>query len=256
MLRAQAPARPAGNLAFEVASVKPDTSNTQTSVAAPPGRFIAINAPLATLLSVAYQLPWFRIVDGPDWISGRFDVSAKMPDGAGPEQLRPMLQRLLAERFLLKAHRDTRDQPVYALVLARTDGRFGPQLRRSTVDCAARRSQRVAAGARGADLATGADPSCDVGVTPGQLRLRGVPLDALSNWLSTIVGDRVVVDRTGLTGTFDADLQYAAQPGGVGPHDAPSVFTAVQEQLGLKLEPSRAAVDVLVIDSVRRPAPD
>ena len=242
---------------FEVASVKPNASGALSpSDTVSSGRFIATNESLRNLITLAYRIPWFRVVGGPDWLSNRFDIVAKIPDAGQAAQVQVMLQHLLTDRFALEVHRETRDQPVYALVIARTDRRLGPQLHTSDVDCAQVMARRAAAEKSGAGSQAGQDESCSrPPLAPGHLTLHGLRLESLTNWLSGILGDRAVVDRTGLSGNFDVDLRYAVTPAGA-PSDSPSIFTAVQEQLGLKLEPTRAPIEVLVIDSAQRPEPD
>ena len=215
-----------------------------------------------------FRLPG-QIVGGPAWINtDRFDINAKAEGNPPADGLNAMLRQLLADRFALKVHTEQREVDVYTLVLARADGRLGPGLRKPAVDCQARED------ARKRDAAAGVPPSQSVPPGPpkpgerpecgmmsssmnGVLRLAtgGTPISAIGTIVQTTVG-RPVLDRTGLTGRFDIDLQFA----GTGPlvnadtPDAPaSVFTAVQEQLGLKLEPRKERMEVLVIDSVERP---
>lgn len=265
--------------AFEVASVKPNrTGAPGGSFVMPPGRFTATNIPLKVLITNAYQLSFFQVVGGPEWVStDRFDVAAKAPDGSPPEQTRAMVRTLLKDRFKLVVHMETRETPIYALVKARADDQLGPNLKRSTMDCGPIRAQRAeataaAAGARGGRVAVAAPPGPNEQVVCGMrasgrggatLRYRAgnITMMALAGALRPYVG-REVVDRTGLTGEFDLDLQFSAPPT-TGPidtgipvaplDDAASVFTALQEQLGLKLESTRGPVELMVIDSAERP---
>lgn len=263
---------------FEVASVKPNrTGAPGGSFVMPPGRFTATNIPLKVLITNAYQLSFFQVVGGPGWVgTDRFDIAAKAPDGAPPEQTRAMVRTLLKERFKLVVHMETQDTPIYALV--RAGDRLGPKLTRSTMDCGPIRAQRAAATAAAA-RARGAAPVPVPGAPDSnekpvcQMRLSGrggatlslragnITMATLANSLRTYAG-REVVDRTGLTGEFDFELQFAALPttsaadGGVpvAPlDDAASVFTALQEQLGLKLESTRGPVELMIIDSAERP---
>jgi uncharacterized protein (TIGR03435 family) len=161
-----------------------------------------------------------------------------------------MLRTLLTERFTLAAHNETRERPVYALVLAREDRRFGPQLQKSPTDCAT---------AKGAD-------ACGSSVGPGFIRSRGRTMAQLAESLSRLSNtgsslNRLIVDRTGLEGQYDVTLKFTPEnipPGNVPGFPAvdpngPSIFTALQEQLGLKLDSQRAPVNVLVIDRADRP---
>lgn len=267
------------NLSFEAASVKPNKSGSgQVSIGIQPGgRFNAVNVPLRLLIRNAYQLQDFQLVGGPGWMtSDRFDIVAKAdpaslpplpapPGTAGPFQI--MLRNLMADRFKLKVHKETREMPVYALQLARPDGKLGPQLRPATVDCAAL-AGRGRGGPPPAPPAPGERPACGMRIGPGVMSGGGFPLSQLATALSQFV-QRVVIDRTGLTGNFDLDLAWTpdqipqAPPGGApagappsAPLDGPSIFTALQEQLGLKLESVRGPVEVLVIDSVEQPTED
>jgi uncharacterized protein (TIGR03435 family) len=212
-----------------------------------------------------------QIVDAPSWIGAEhFDVIAKAagdippptPGNPGPIQL--MMRSLLAERFKLAVHRETRESPAYALELVRRDGRLGPQLHRSTVDCAAIAAARGRTG--GPPTGSGTDrPQCGIRAAGGQMMAGGIPLSQLGTLLSSMV-QRVVIDKTGLTGNFDFDLKWTPDrmpqgaPGSPIPApsdpDAPSIFTALQEQLGLRLESAKNTVEVLVIDHVERPTPD
>ena len=264
---------------FEVASVKPNTTGSPGgSFVMPPGRFSATNLPLKVLITNAYQLSFFQVVGGPDWVStDRFDVAAKAPDGSLPEQTRAMVRTLLKDRFKLVVHRETRDTPIYALVRARADEQLGPNLKRSSMDCGPIRAQRAEATAAAARASGGRVPVpsasgpneqvvCGMrasGRGGATLRYRGgnITMAALAGALRPYDG-REVVDRTGLAGEFDLDLQFSAPPT-TGPietgipvaplDDAASVFTALQEQLGLKLESTRGPVELMVIDSAERP---
>jgi uncharacterized protein (TIGR03435 family) len=183
-----------------------------------------------------------------------------------------MLQDLLEDRFKLRAHRETREMPIYALALARSDGKLGEGLRVSTVDCAAMRGRGRGGrmgppGGRGdGPPPPGERPQCGMRVAPNQVMAGGVSLTQLTQMLSQFT-QRIVIDRTGLTGNFDIDLTFTPDrlPQGPPPPGAPpinidpngpSLFTALQEQLGLKLDSERAPVEVLVIEHVERPTPD
>ena len=271
------PATPADTsdaaLAFEVASVKPNNSagrNVRLQIQ-PGGRFTATNVSLREIIRAAYQVQPFQIVGGPGWMnSDRFDIVAKAesdfpqtPPGGPPGPLQLMLRSLLAERFNLTARTESRDMPIYELVLAREDGRLGEGLQPSAVDCA---GGRQGPGRGAAPPAPGERPNCGMRIGPGVLSAGGMPLSQFANGLAPMV-ERVVIDRTGLSGNFDLDLEWTpdqqlAQGPFGGPDlppvdpNGPSIFTAVQEQLGLKLESGRGPVDVLVIDSVEQPTPD
>ncbi len=271
--------------AFEVASVKPNTSGTVQRGGGPqPGRFVRSNVTLRQLIQMAYSQQAFdrrEISGGPDWIdSERFDVEAKiddgqagnlgrlyLPDGKGsPGLAYQMVKALLADRFKLVVHSETRDRPVYALVLARADRRMGPQLQRSAVDCDAVMAAIVANGRPPGPAKTGGAPPCSMGGGAGRLMGNALTMQQIGNGLSPYV-NRVVRDRTGMAGNFDLDLAWTPAPGeyaGLGPfdHNAPaaaeatSIFTALQEQLGLRLEATTGPVDVIVVDRAERPSVD
>ena len=276
--QAQGQARPS----FEVASVKPNESgdgNIRIGLQ-PGGRFTASNVPVTQLIRFAYQLQPFQIVNAPSWANNdRFDISAKAegevppaPLGGPPGPMQLMVQSLLADRFKLTAHTETRDMPIYNLVLARGDGRLGDKLKASTLDCAAIAAARRGGGPPPAPDFT-ARPQCGMRIGPGNLAAGGMALAAFANSLGPML-QRVVVDTTGLSGTFDFDLTWTpdvpqgalnappppgAPPGAAGPAidpNGPTIFTAVQEQLGLKLEPARGPVQVFVVDRLEPPTPD
>ena len=235
--------------------------------------------PLRALIAIAYgdprPLPSFQIAGGPDWIDAdQFDVEAKALGNFPETQTEPgfstsgelMLQALLVERFKLTVHKETRQLPIFGLTTARSDGKLGPQLRASSgADCAASPTGGPPAAQDPNTL-----PRCGVlqfvGGTPANLRharIRFATMDQIAKNLESFVGlGRAVSNRTGLTGTFSLDLEFTAVP----PTDSPdrtgvndsgtSVFTALQEQLGLKLESTRGPVDVIVIDSAEHPTPD
>lgn len=269
---AQTPSQTSSAPAFEVASVKPNKGDGPTeSGVQPGGRVTMINVPLRLLIRSAYQVQDEQIVDAPGWISSEhFDVIAKAPGDVpqpapgSPGPVQAMMRSLLAERFKLAVHREMRESSAYALELARRDGKFGPKLQRSTTDCAAIAAARGRNG--GPPTPSGTDrPPCGIKAAGGQMLAGGQPISQLTTILSQIV-QRVVIDKTGLTGNFDFELKWTPdrnpqnQPGGAGilasDPDSPSIFTALQEQLGLKLEPAKNMVEVLVIDHVERPTPD
>jgi uncharacterized protein (TIGR03435 family) len=257
-------------LEFDVASVKPNKSGDAQGLMRPQpgGRFLATNVTLRMLIRNAYQLPTEQIADGPSWMnSDRFDVVATATDVVPQAQVLRMLQALLTERFKLQVHREMRDLPVYALVMARRDRRLGPQLRRVAVDCTGT-DVTILKGQFGAPTGP-RDPNARcgfIGPGPEGLRLRGMTMEDLAKFLQPSVR-RPVIDRTGLTGYFDLDLPMTAEIGPPPPPpglpDAvedrslfPTIFTAVQERLGLKLESTRAATEVLIIDRAEKPTPD
>ena len=263
MFGAQAPA-------FEAASVKHNTSGDwRKSIGpAPGGRFVANNNTLRDLLPFAFGVPQqmasIRIVGGPKWVDDeRYDVTARVDGAWTLPQMSDMLRALLADRFKLVAHRETREMPTYALVAASSSS----PLRRSDVNQAACDARRAAIQRREPIPPSegGAKPVCPTGRTlPGSITAVGWSMDALATTLSPWVG-RVIADRTQLTGLFDFELRWTPDQPIRLPDDAapialdpngPSIFTALEEQLGLKLQSTRGPVDVVVIDSVQRPTTD
>src|SRR6185369_7699127 len=200
---AQTPATPT----FEAASVRTNTSGQARMSGGVRGRtYTAVNMPLRPIIAAAYDLSLqsFRLVGGPAWIGAdRFDITGTLPEGAGRRELPMMLRALLVERFKLVVHTETRETPIYELVVARRDGTLGSGLRTADVDCETTPADRDRCQSQIGDTIVG----------------RGQTLGSLARMLSPFVG-RQVVDRTGLKGGFDFDLQFpelAAGPGGAGP---------------------------------------
>lgn len=270
----QQPATDAVRAAFEIASVKPNTSaNSGRGLTRfqPGGGLGATNFTLRELVEFAYQRHPFdqrEVAGGPAWVeSDRFDVVARAasehvvdPDGV-PRQTLLLVRALLAERFKLKVHEENRDRPVYVLMMATAEGTFGPRLRTSgDVDCGA-----VMKGQRPA-MRPGQGPPCGFKTPPGRLFASTFTMPAIASLISRHV-DRLVIDRTGLEGRFDVELEAAEikpapdyKPGpsdlALPPAAGPSIFVAVREQLGLKLEPQTAPVAVLIVDHAVRPIPN
>ena len=259
---------------FEVATVKPVKSADATNRISiqPGGRLTFTNITLKQLIGTSYQRFGFdsrEVIGGPEWVdSDRWEVLAQAkgelvgPDGF-PGPAFAMLRNLLAERFRLQVHDEKRERSVYLLEFSRPDRRLGTRLRPSTTDCVAIMRDEV----RGKPPAVepGQMRPCSIGVPPGRLRASAVTVASLATVLGSFVG-RPVVDRTGLDGVFDIELEFSPEsrpgflppdPGAAPPAgDGPSLFTALQEQLGLKLVSGRAPIDVLVIDRAERPTPD
>lgn len=259
---AQAPA----TTPFEVSSIKRNTTGGFIGINVQPnGRLVITNAPVGDMIEVAYQLQPYQVVGAPDWVlRDPYDVLANgEPDraplaGAGtpvsPTQIR--LRQLLADRFRLRMHMETREMPIYALTRARADGALGTQIERVSIDCSV--NQGPPSGPPALPK-PGERPPCRMFITPVSIAAGGVPLAQFVSILSRQVG-RSVVDRTGLEGLYSFSLSFApnpiaAPPGAAPPpaSNAPSLFTALDEQLGLKLQPDRGPVEVLVIDGVDRP---
>jgi uncharacterized protein (TIGR03435 family) len=227
----------------------------------PGGRMLLVNAPVMMLLLQAYLIPDSRIVGAPPWTrSERYDVTAQAEGDPPREQMRQMARALLADRFKMAAHIETREQEGFALVLARSDASLGPQIRRSAVDCAAREAaERAGTPQPPAPPAANGGPVCGTNAGNGALTSGAIKMPLLALSLSLAV-DRPVVDMTGLPGDYEVTLKYSPERRlGAGPDadrpagDDASIFTAVQEQLGLKLVPHHGTAEFLVIDHLERP---
>jgi uncharacterized protein (TIGR03435 family) len=263
-VRAQSqPGASAPSPSFEAASIKLDRSGSgrhSINQDLPGGRLRAINVSLAGFMRAAYQVPASRILATPAWFDSEyFDVEAISADDNSGDENRLRLQALLADRFKLVIHHETRQLPVYALVLAKP-GRLGPQFHVNDGNCDSAppaTSPGFPAGQPGAHLNCG-DTSGDANRSGVHYSGRKISMDkfliALAGPASDRNLDRPVVDRTGLTGTFDFTLEFSPLSNVAGASSGsltlPSLFTALEEQLGLKLKTETAPVDVIVIDHV------
>jgi uncharacterized protein (TIGR03435 family) len=250
---------------FEAASVRPNTSGSDSEQIRllPGGRLEIRNMTLRMLLRTAYNVTSFQISSGPGWLdSDRFDIAAKPDTDPGPAGLLLMLRSLLKQRFALAAHREVREQRAYLLTRSRgslkleaADGTcvprdpghvpLAPQPGQPPPNyCGSMRRRRQLLEGIGVPIA---DPE-------------GFTLNTLAGQLSSILG-RAVIDKTGLTGIFnfqihwtpEDDLAQSGSPAATSDTVAPSLFTAIQEQLGLRLESGRGPVELLVIDHVEKP---
>ena len=234
---AQQPPSPPASANFEVASVKQNISGDRRQVVLPQpgGKITFTNIPALQLIVMAYQLTPLQLVGGPGWLeTDHFDIVAKLerepePRTSGPNPQMLALRSLLADRFKLKLHNQTRELDVYNLVMLKP-GAPGPAMTRSKADCAA--------------------SQCGASTVGGVVRATGVPTASIAQLLTNQTG-RVVYDRTNLAGGWDFTFKLSdADP------DAPSVFTVIQEQFGMKRESAKAPVEVTVIDSVEHPTDD
>ena len=272
-------------LAFEVASVKPATPPAGPGFFTnPSGRFSMPYASLRMLIGMAYQIQDWNLMNAPAWTQSTFfSINAKMPEGVplapprsgDPPAMMLMLRTLLAERFQLKVHTEKREMQAYRLVLARQDGKLGSNINATQTDCAAVNKERMAmakAGTPPRPPEFGKPMLCGMQGGPAQVIASSIEIRQLVPMLQAQLR-APVSDRTGLSGTFDLHLawtpdQLPPRPPGspadgpirVGPFtidpNGPSLMTALQEQLGLKLESVKEMVDVLVVDSVSQPTPD
>jgi uncharacterized protein (TIGR03435 family) len=279
---------PAGRAQFDVASVKVHPPPlTRIIVQTPPGRFLAEGFSLKMLVGRAFGVPDVRVVGGPSWVdSERYDIEGKTTEGTiPPAQLSLMIQSLLEDRFQLKAHKETRELPMYELVVARG----GSKLKMSDDQTPPAPPTPGGAPPRGA----GPGPGPGGGPAPGPAAGRGAgdpfgngPLPrgafiggrgnlraaavSVSNFVNFLVNQlgRPVIDKTGISGLYDLQLEWTPGseqvPGPFAPNPAappppadasgPSLFTALQEQLGLRLESTKGPVEVVVVDSAQKPA--
>jgi len=248
-----------------VVSVTPSDTARVRRDAPVTDRFDWFDVTLAMLIRDAYGLFDSQVIGGPDWMrSKRWDVSAKAA-ALAPDDARELVRRLVEDRFALKAHTETREVPIYNLVLARSDRTLGPRIKPATVDCTPFLTGKrpMQESPRDPDNRFGL---CSVGgaFTPAGLltpRLNGRPLTGLIQHLEEAM-ERRVIDRTGLKGNYDIELSYLDQSLADPSLPAaqalrgPSLFAALQEQLGMKLEAGRGPVEVLVVDSASAPTPN
>jgi uncharacterized protein (TIGR03435 family) len=245
---------------FEVASIKPNASrDAAESVSLQAGGGVRMTGfRLNTLIRVAYStgttLTPDRLVGGPSWINvDRYDIVAKAEgdlmfdvEGRRPARVIAMLKTLIEDRFKVRVHTESRKLAAFALTLARRDRQLGPQLQESKVEC-----PKYAGGRAPANV----DPDrwCGFRRAPGTVTARSVTMPEVAVYFSGFaVVSRPVVDRTGLSGRYDLRVQFIEGPD----TDSGSLFTALNEQLGLAFHSERATLPVIVIDHAERPTPD
>lgn len=247
-LSAQAPPQPAGGLLrFEAASIKRNTSG-RFGMDGPSFKgttYSAINAPVQALISDAYGVSGRDVMGGPKWIfsqlldggNERYDVIAKAAEGSSVDDQRAMLRTLLAERFAFRFHRDKRELSVYILTKLNEGRSLGPNLRNAVKDCLPR-------------------TACEGRIGGGRAAYTGAQWSNVLQAIAAGLDGARLVDRTGLSGAFDFELNYTPLGIPTSADSGPDVMTAVRQQLGLKLETGRAPFDVLIIDNIERPTPD
>jgi len=285
------------NTRFEVVSVKPVANAT-----GPLGRFLPLlprfeftELPIGWLLRQALQKPDYQMIGAPAWINtDRFTIMAKAPDGTPQAALTTLILNLLKDRFQLATHVESRDLPIFNLVMARTDGRLGPDIKATPADCQSTIAERnaatqaAAAGLRPSNGAPaplpgmpGGPPLPDLNaptvacgfarLITGNIAVSGRTIAQFVPTLSDLLG-RPVIDKTGLTGRYDFDMKLDIQAvlamaramganvpaaaANITPSDGSSLMTALNDQLGLKLDSVRVPMDVVVVDSVEAPTPD
>jgi uncharacterized protein (TIGR03435 family) len=270
------------NTRFEVVSIKPLADDTaRMLVRMTPGRFEA-TVPVGLLLRQALQKADYQIVGAPGWIdTERYSISAKVPEGVPNNAVGVLLTNLLKDRFQLTTHLETRELPTFNLVVARSDGRLGPDLKVTSAECSATSKERLAAATAAAGRGERSAPpppgSLD-GLPPCGFVRNGAGIAAgsgrtIADLVPTLadVVSRPVIDKTGLTGMYDYLLKFAPDsarspglirllspetPVPAADGNAPSLAAALQEQLGLKLESARGSVEVVVIDKIEKPTVD
>jgi uncharacterized protein (TIGR03435 family) len=208
---------------FEAASLKLNASGDPGGAirTEPGGRFVCTNSTMRAILRYAWNVRDFQIVGAPAWFEvDRYDITATGNAKVTIAEVRLMVQALLAERFALVTHRDKRDLPIYALVV----------------------------GSKGVRMKENLEGDTTVATAPGQIEAHKVNMNMLANQLAGLIGQSVV-NKTELKGTYDVKLHWATE---AGDPNEPSIFAAVQEQLGLKLDSQKGPVDVLVVDSAKR----
>ena len=237
---AQQPSAPS----FDVVSIKVNRSGAQGgSSRGQPGRYVGVNVTLMRLIRLAYR-PIEEFDGGPDWKDrDHFDVQASTGADTSQTQMLAMLRTMLADRFKLRAHTETRSLPVYELRLSRADGRLGSGLARVADACPPPASPGVPPAASAI--------RCGFTVDDGVLKGMGT-MAAIASELT--VSGRHAVDRTGLEGVYRIEVRWSPDNGAGLPADAPpEIFTAVREQLGLRLQAATAPTEVVVIESAERP---
>jgi uncharacterized protein (TIGR03435 family) len=234
---AQSPA-----LRFDVVSVKENTGSDLSIriEAQPPDGYRQTNYPLSNLVTYAFNISQpSRIVGLPDWTrSARYDMSGKATGIITDDQRRAMLRAVLEQDFGVRTHVESREQTIYVMTAARADKRLGPGLK-PRPDCAAEKCSSAGTG------------------RPDGLEVRAITLTQLAEGMLSTMRREVVRDETGIAGAFDVTMSWRPDNAANDPNDSrPAFFTAIQEQLGLKLEPQRRNVDVLVIDQIERAKPE
>jgi uncharacterized protein (TIGR03435 family) len=254
---------------FEVATIKPSDPGQRGSQIGnqPGGRLVIRGVPVSGMMTFAYNVRNFQITGGPGWMStDRWDIEARAEEGSvappvfppDPNKPNPMalrLQSLLEDRFQLKLHRETKELPIYELTVAKG----GPKIKLNDDQTPFQMPER---GAPPPPVQAGTMPRFSMRVGRGSMEAVGMEIHDVAQMFSNVLG-RTVVDKTGLKGLYDLKMTWTPDQALQGPPGAdappvdpsgPSIFTAVQEQLGLKLDSAKGPVEVIVVDSVQRPS--
>jgi uncharacterized protein (TIGR03435 family) len=215
-------------VSFEAAAIHPNPSGTEGSLVdlEPTGRLTVKNSTLKALIRAAYGVQNDQIIDGPKWLdTDRYDIEAKTSGPISQDREQPLMQNLLADRFKFKVHRDSRELTVYLLEL----GRNGPQFKKNLSGSSSIHTNR--------------------GPGKTQITVTGIGMQQFAGMLAKEMG-RGVIDKTGLSDNYDFSLEW--DPDQTAGSSVPSVFAALQDQMGLRLQSQKAKVDVLVIDSAEK----
>jgi uncharacterized protein (TIGR03435 family) len=225
---------------FDVASVKPNVGGDLAIPIRPqpPDGLTFINYPLYEIVRYAYSVQPFRLEGAPAWTRGeRFDIAAKAAGPISDTERRLMMRALLVERFRLNASFETRGKTIFIMTLARTDKQLGPGVK-PRPECAATPCQNVGGG------------------KPGAIRVSASTLTQFADGMLSTLRGELVRDETGVPGVFDIEMSWRPETSTDPDDSRPAFVTAMREQLGLKLDPQRRPVDVLVVESIDRPTPD
>jgi len=244
---------------FEAVSIKRNTTGAPggTLGIQPGGRWVMVNGSIRSLVTAAYPIESGEIVGLPEWaVRERYDVQTVAAGQPSPDEMQAMFRTLVVERLNLVTHYEEEERDAYSLVLSRSDGQLGPAMQRMPVDCAAAAAAARAGRPMQMVPAPNGMAACSTSVSSGIMRTGGMTMAGLARSIWRTAG-RFIVDNTGLMGDYAFTLEYAPDPrpgaANGAADDRPSIFTALQEQLGLRLVPTRAPVRVLVIDRIERP---
>jgi uncharacterized protein (TIGR03435 family) len=241
-------------LQFETISIKQSDPAADSGWlrSEPDGTFVMENTSIRGIIFLGSPEPARDVVGLPDWATReRYVIRAKPAAGATDQQKAEMWRALFADRMKLAAHVEQQERDTYALVIASADGHLGPHLTPSTIDCDPRRAAQRSPEARA--RCGGPEGGGPLG---GWIRSPGMPLDVLAGYLSGMLGGRVVNDRTGLQGFYAVDWSWSRAPADVKTRGVreQAIFSAIEEQLGLKLQAEKSRVPILVIDHIERPS--
>jgi len=250
---AQAPTTPPPYVA---SPIRKNVEGRQGGTGFRPGNFVMTGGTIRSIFQLAYPSEGIDPIGAPDWmLTERYDLTVRFEQERLPqEQLQAVFREIFATQLKMKVHYERRDTPTYSMVLARADGRLGPGVRKLGVDCdalrdAARRGEPFPA----LPPAANGVAACQDRVGNGSVQSGGMRFSQLARTVRNPAG-RIIVDDTGLTGFYEFTLEWAPGPGdAASPDPRPNIFTAFEEQLGLRLRPSTTPVEVVVIDHVERP---